>query len=507
MSTIPPILAGSTTYFPYLSKAPYLYGESIIYKAVDNLNQITQTAKEMNLSALLAAASVSLQGIIDVENPISGKVGPVVLNILCIAGSGERKSSLESQVFKGLKKFIRNDVERLMREDIKFDIAMGEYKKELKDLKRELKKALPEEKEFFIEALVYHQLAKPQSPKPRLIKFEDVTPQSLQSEMQGIGANAILSSSEGGKILNSPLVRNTSFLNDLWSGESTYISRKSEDSTTIEEGRLTVSIMTQPSTIERFISSSKDDPRDNGFWSRFLIASPPSKCGERHSYGIKVPTEAIDEFNERVCELLQFLPIRGDEYERRIVKFSYDARKTIINISNDIETNMKLGGRFEHGKDHASKLVENITRVAAILHCFEEYSESEPISEIPTTTLCDAINIVAYYSSEFMRLFCAPPKYVLDADLLMHWFADRKINHGLRYIPHNYILQYGPNGLRKKKTLDAALDYLENEQSFSKVMISRKKFFDLYPEYQFDHNKYNMDLSITTASPVSRHSC
>ena len=490
-----PTPSNTRAYFPYQVAPPYLLGESIIYKAIINLGQTTQTDVSMNLSVVLAASSTSLQGLIDVEHPISGKVGPIALNVLCIAGSGERKSSLESQVFKGLKRFIRNDVENLKREEIKFDIAMDEYKKELKCLKRELEEALPEEKEIFVEMLVEHQLTKPKPPRSRLLKFEDVTPQSLQAEMQGSGANVLISSSEGGKLLNSPLVRNTSFLNDLWSGESTNISRKVEGSLAVDNARLTVSIMTQPSTIERFISSSKDDVRDNGFWSRFLIASPPSKCGERHSNGVEVPTEAIDEFNERVYKLLQLLPIKNDKYERKIVKFSYDSKKILMDISNDIEASMRKGGRFELAKDHASKLVENITRVAAILHCFEIYSEEDTISEIPTAILWDAIFIVAYFSSEFMRLFCAPPKFVTDAEILTNWFS-QKANSGVRYIRKNHILQYGPSELRNKKSLNSALEYMRYDYRFIEFYAGKIKAIDLHPNIQQDPCRMQYEMGL-----------
>lgn len=482
-------------YFPYQEYFPRLCHKSLICKAIYNLEQTTQTDLGMNLSVILAASSASLQGLVDVENPISGKTGPAALNVLCIAGSGERKSSLESQAFKGLKKFTRNEKERIKREEIKFGISMDEYKKELRSLKIKLKKALPEEKDSLIEAIVDHQLAKPKPPKPRLLKFEDVTPQSLQAEMQGSGANALLSSSEGGKILNSPLVKNTSFLNDLWSGESTNISRKAEGSSTVDDARLTVSIMTQPSTIERFISSSKDDVRDNGFWSRFLIASPPSKCGERQTTGIEVPTKAIEVFNDRVCELLQLLPIESSEYTRQVVKFSYDAKKILMDISNDIEINMRSGGRFELAKDHASKLVENITRVAAILHCFQTYSENSTIPEVPTTTLWDAINIVSYYSFDFMRIFCAPPKYILDSELLLNWF-DQKANSGIRYIRKNHILQYGPTELRNKNNLNAALEYMKHDPSFNEFYIGKIKAIDLYTNEQPDVYKMQYDLGL-----------
>ncbi|MCY9827758.1 YfjI family protein [Vibrio chagasii] len=497
MSNTLPIGLSGTSWFPYQSMPPYFRNESTISRALDNLEQLTQTPRAMNLSAILAASSTSLQGLVDVENPLTGKAGPISLNLLTVAGSGERKSSLESKVIKGLKRFMLDDTKLLKRALVKHALIISEHREVEKNLIQEMVEAAGEEKELAIERLVEHRSNKPQAPKPRVIRFEDVTPQSLQAELQGVGANALLNSSEGGKILNSLLMKNTSFLNDIWSGEDTRVSRKSSDDIIIEDARLTVSIMTQVSTVKKFIAKSTDDVRDNGFFARFLLCYPPSNCGNRQSYGLKIPTEAIDEFNERVYSLLQLLPMKVDERERRVVSFCYDAKKVLTDISNDIEAGMKPGGRFEFAKDHASKLIENTVRVAAILHCFEVYSEDETLPEIPLSTLWDAINIVAYYSSEFMGLFCpppSPPQYVLDAEVLVNWLAQRA-NIGTRYIKINYILQYGPNCLRKSKALKAALDYLGPDPRFSQLLIGKTKVIDLYPSSPQDLAKQQLDLS------------
>ncbi|TCT63251.1 YfjI family protein [Vibrio crassostreae] len=504
MSNVLPIGLQSTAWFPYQSVPPYFRNDSTIFRALDNLEQMIQTPRAMNLSAALSAASTCLQGLVDVENPLTGKAGPISLNILTVAGSGERKSSLESKVIKGLKRFMLDDTKRLKRALVKHALIINAYKEVEKSLIKEVAKTSGEEKDFAIERLVDHQLNEPQAPKARIIRFEDATPQSLQAELQGVGANALLSSSEGAKILNSLLMKNTSFLNDAWSGEDTRVSRKSSDDIIIEDARLTVAIMTQVSTVKKFITKSTDDVRDNGFFARFLLCYPASNCGNRQSYGIKIPTEAIDEFNERVYSLLQLLPLEIDERERRVVSFCYDAKKVLTEISNNIETGMKPGGRFEFAKDHASKLVENTVRVAAILHCFEVYSEDETLSEIPLSTLWDSINIVAYYSSEFMGLFCpppTPPQYVFDAEVLANWLFQRS-NAGTRYIKNNYILQYGPNCVRKSKDLKAALSYLEPDPRFSQLLVGQTKVIDLFPAHPQDLHKQQVDLSTVSIPPL-----
>lgn len=72
------------------------------------------------------------------------------------------------------------------------------------------------------------------------------------------------------------------------------------------------------------------------------------------------------------------------------------------------------GGMYECAKDHASKVPENIARVAALTHCFEHPDDFE----ISVESLWLAVELLSYFSRDFLRVFCPPPKYVLDAQEL-----------------------------------------------------------------------------------------
>ncbi|WP_257877656.1 YfjI family protein, partial [Vibrio parahaemolyticus] len=112
-------------------------------------------------------------------------------------------------------------------------------------------------------------------------------------------------------------------------------------------------------------------------------------------------------------------------------------------MANDIEFKMAPEGVFEHVKDHASKLPENIARLAAIIHSFDDLSEEEITKE----ALFEAIDLMAYFSGEFIKVFSMPPKYKQDAQNLYYWFNEQA-NMGVRYIKRNKLLQFGPNGTR-----------------------------------------------------------
>ncbi|TOQ57182.1 hypothetical protein CGG91_23435, partial [Vibrio parahaemolyticus] len=90
---------------------PRVEHSKLITNAFNEAKTITQAPDPMVYLATISAASVALQGIINVELP-TGKVAPVSLMSLIIAESGERKSSLENLLTKGIKSFHKESTER-----------------------------------------------------------------------------------------------------------------------------------------------------------------------------------------------------------------------------------------------------------------------------------------------------------------------------------------------------------------------------------------------------------
>lgn len=247
--------------------------------------------------------------------------------------------------------------------------------------------------EELVNALLDHETSKPEKPILDLLIFEDSTIEALLSDLSEHVPNAYLGSSEGGVLLNSRIMSQTANLNSIWSGDEITVSRKSAGSFTVDEARLTMNIMTQSSALDRFMNKTKGDVRGNGFLSRFLVCAPESNCGFRQSYGIEYSKGNLDLFNERLHHLLSKAATLSDYKNKRTVRFSNDSKMAWIDIANHIESEMGPEGVFEHAKDHASKLPENIARLAALIHSFDDLSEEE----ISLDTLLEAIDLVAYF--------------------------------------------------------------------------------------------------------------
>ncbi|HBK3325501.1 TPA: DUF3987 domain-containing protein [Vibrio parahaemolyticus] len=469
---------------------PRVNHSRLISNAFNEAKVITQAPDPMVYVATINAVSVAMQGLIDVEMP-TGKVAPVSLMSLIIAESGERKSSLENLLTKGIKSFQKENA-KLYHEKLKeYEIREMIFNKRKKQIEKSFDLTDSAAMDQMAIALLEHQKYAPCKPKLGSLCLEDSTTEALLHGLSEHTPNAYLGSSEGGVLLNSRAMSNTASLNAIWSGDEVTVNRKTAGNFTLERARLTINIMTQRSAFERFLNKNKDDVRGNGFLSRLIVCAPESNCGFRQSNGVVHASENLNAFNERTRELMLQASELKDFKARKKVRFSDEAKNIWLDIANDIESKMAPGGVFEHVKDHASKLPENIGRLAALIHHFDELSE-EGISK---EALFEAIDLIAYFSREFIKVFSLRPKYEQDAESLYYWLGEHA-NMGVRYVKRNKLLQFGPNGTRNKKSLDIALDYLKTVQPFGEILVKKTKVIDLFPDHPYDESKLKNDLLI-----------
>ena len=471
-------------FFPMVSKS------TLITNAFQEAKIITQAPDPMVYLASISAASIALQGVINVELPI-GKVCPVSLSTLTIAESGERKSSVENLLTKGIKLFQKQALKCYQEELKRYKAKLEIHNKKTVQIKKSVDLNNQAQCEDMVDILLEHERYQPVKPMLPMLTFEDSTQEALLSSLSENIPNAFLGSSEGGVLLNSRLMSQTASLNSIWSGDDITVNRKVEESYTLEGARLTVSIMTQWGALERFMKKTKDDIRGNGHLSRFLVCAPFSNCGFRQSNGMDSSRDGLQAFNDRLYELLSETAELDDYTLKRVIKFSDEAKRIWLDVYNDIESKMGPNGIYQDVKDHASKLPENIARVAALIHYFDNSSEEG----ISASTLMEAINLVGYFSSQFMSVFSAPPKYVTDSQNLMQWLSVYA-NSGIRYLKRNNILQFGPKGTRKKADLGAALDYIKLNNDLAEIIIRKTRVIDLWPQQPFDEAKLCQDLSL-----------
>lgn len=443
----------------------------ILQGVVDEVSRNIQAPRPLILFSALTAISIAVQGEFDVRKP-NGQVIPASLMLFLIADSGERKSTVENIFLEAIRE-VQTEKEKEYRDaceewKIKRKVWAVKEKKLLKEIERS--KSGESRVDSIYALLAEH--AKNEPVKPRRIKFlyDDATPESLFYGLHSDFPSAGLISGEGGGILGGAVMREMCKLNSIWSGDSIDVSRKTSESFVVENARLTTSLMVQNSVFQKYMQRSGTVARGAGLWARFLVCQPKTKQGERFVENLTQSWEYRGVFSRRLREILDsaVYSISCGDLERKICEFSPEAKEVWLGVYNSIEREMDAKGRFCEMTDYASKLADNIARVAAIIHVFE--GEAGAIS---LSTLEFSIKLCFWCSDEFYRIFVPPqpePEEVVDARALDEWLFDLW-KQGGDWVKINYIRKYGPNKIRSKVRLERALEELRRAR---KIIYSER---------------------------------
>lgn len=206
---------------------------------------------------------------------------------------------------------------------------------------------------------------------------------------------------------------------------------------------------------------------------------------------------------DKVTDILNDLKdsVDNSDFKREVVSFSDEAEKYWIRMYNEIERNLQVGGRFQHARDHGSKLAENVARTAALLSYFEQGSGKK----ISLGILMDAEKIVFYFSDHYLRSFNVLPDYVQDVLALEDHFQGLR-EDGVRYVRKNKIRQSGPSRLRNKVVLDQALFNVGGTGAVRVFTLKcGKMIVDLNPGMLFDKKEWNAFCWYNKCSQYSIH--
>lgn len=436
---------------------PYLPQKWLFSSAIREAENNIQAPQPLICFSALTALLVALQGLYDVRKP-NGQCVPTSVMLLSIAQSGERKSTTENHFMESI-----NDLQR--SEYISYQASVKKWESKLKIwneknkmiLKAIGKKTEKGESTDEEEArLLAHEEQKPAKPKRFKIIYDDSTPEALFWGLNSDLSTTGLISSEGGSVLNGRALNDLPKFNAIWSGDSITVDRKTADSYELINARLTVSIMAQKSAFEEYVRRCGEKARGSGLWARFLVCHPESTQGSRFIKNGVLSWKYKEEFQKRLATVVrENLRLLDDaSASRKVLEFSREAAQLWLDAFNEIESKIVAHERFDGLGDHASKLADNIARVAALLHVFEEGD-----TEISRATLTFAIDFCTWCSDDFYRLFMPQRQEISDAIELDEWLQKFR-EKGATWMPVNYIRQHGPYRLRSKLRLDAALKEL-----------------------------------------------
>ncbi len=433
--------------------------ESAVVEACDNL----QVSREMALTTALGAMAIACQGLIDIRQP-TGNVVNGGLMLLTIAESGERKTTTEKQFFKGLRDVQNEKLEDASREQKDYQKKFHVWKLKLSALQSTLKAAMKEDAKsenesdpdtfipqkdgtFELEErnnisiqkhednITKHLDKEPQQPKNNKFIYDDCTPQALVRSMSEGSKNACLVSSEANGIFNGKAFSELHLLNSLWDGGDVIVDRVSLTSFVLHNSRLTLALMTQMSVIEKFSKVKGEEARGMGFLARFLVVKAPTKAGSRDVNFPLTELKSLNKFNDRTRELINqsFDNEDNPDIKRTEITFNASSAQIWREYNQRIEDEMLEDGVYDYYRDHASKLMDNISRVAGVIQYFENGN-----TEITKETLKFSYDICMRYSKHFLTYLAGEPRAITLANMLAEDLIKIAIKERQEYISNYY---------------------------------------------------------------------
>ena len=400
------------------------------------------------LASALSTAAACTQHLADVMCP-GGGLSPISLYVLVSANSGERKTSTDRQFMRCISDFEKTRRNTSNQSSASQAAAQDIWKGRLSVLKKALNKAISEndKKSLSIleEDLKNHYASFPSIPTEFRMLFEDATMPALLRELANSCNSAYLSSSEGGILLGRTGGDYLFYMNKLWDGEDLRVDRVKERSFTVSNVRLSLSAMMQDKTLLHFARRKDGFAKSSGFLARCLTIAPQSTQGYRFNSFSEHQTsenkDYIDWFYGRASTLLNQIS-GGKDSSRHVISFSPEAAKIWQHFYVQVESELRDRGTLADIREFASKISNNMSRIAAVLHLFCGLK-----GDISAETAIFSADLCKTFISEFKKIFGHkdPVAQAYKNAHELHKFLYERSN-GIPYqeVPKRWLCQYGP---------------------------------------------------------------
>lgn len=429
-------------------------------QAVEAVQDITQAPIGIAAQSALSVASLAVQGFADVET--LGGDSPCSLFCLTIAESGERKSSCDRLLMRGVR-----DHEQAQANVYRDAAADHEVAREIWTGKRKrmLAEAAGNDK---AKATGAEADLRSLGPEPRPPLLPSVTAQEptfeglLKLYQAGRPALGLFSDEAGGFIgghaMNSDnKLKTLAGLSQLWNGDTVNRIRSGDGASSYPGRRLAMHLMAQPVAARPLMA----DPQASGqgFLARFLITEPPSAIGTRTRRGHDVASDgAVSAFTARLGDVLATpMPTSDNPQELTPARLplSGGARELLWRFYLAVEQAQAPGRPMEHVRAYASKSAEQAARIAGVLTLWADLAAPE----VTPQAMGWGIDLAQFYLTEAQRL--AEAGLVSDdtakAERLRQWLLDSWPHDEV--LPSD-ILNKGPNALRERAKLAGPLAML-----------------------------------------------
>ncbi|MEI8572632.1 DUF3987 domain-containing protein [Methylomonas sp. LW13] len=457
-----------------------------ILAAVEEVAGFIKAPFPLVAGSALGALSLATQAHCDIKRA-ERLTGPAGLFLLSIADSGERKTTCDGFFTKAIHEYEAEQAElaKPLLKDYAAELSAWNAEREgvlsaIKDAGKKGKDTR-QQKDDLIE-LERH---KPEPPRiPRLI-LGDETPENLAYTLAKNWPSAGVVSSEAGVVFGAhgmgkdSVMRNMALLNVLWDGGSLSIGRRSSESFTVQDARLTVALQIQEATLRAFFDKSGGLARGTGFLARFLVAWPESTQGFRPFTDPPDTWPKLAAFHRRIAEILNTpapLTEQGT-LEPAMLTFTPAAKAAWVAFHDALEIELRSGGELYDVRDVASKTADNAARLAALFHVFTHGIGGA----VDVDSFEGASQIAAWHLSEARRFFgeLALPVELANAARLDAWLIEYGKRERTHIIPRREAQRSGP--VRDKDALKHALQELDELGRARLVVEGRRKEIFINP--------------------------
>lgn len=265
----------------------------IIRNAVVSYQAYGQQPMPIVAIAALANVSLACQGLGDVARD-EVLTGPISLNFIVTADSGERKTSADKAFSKTAREWEKKQRLEKQAELKQAKILMDAYLATRAGIIQQITAAsknggtaAADQLAALQTALQQLDMEAPQLPVIPTLLFEDVTQEALIDELAKGHPSAALYSDEAAIVVGSHgfhperCLRYFGLINRLWDGNGYKRQRITSESISFYGRRMTCSLMMQLSVLKALVNMADGQSRNTGFLARVLLACPESTMGTR----------------------------------------------------------------------------------------------------------------------------------------------------------------------------------------------------------------------------------
>lgn len=452
-----------------------------IRAAVLEIMRLAQTTDVIASMSVLTALSSAIGCNADWRHPVTGQIRPSTLYLWVVALSGERKTPSDGYASGPIYSHDISAIRKFGEDNGAYQTASASWSAIQKGLLSRIAKfSRAGESTAAAEAeLAAHALRKPIKPVLSRLVSQDASYRAVCDALEGDGKSVALMTDEGEIMLRGSLMRHVGQLNKLWDGPALFTyDRADHDSIVMLNPRVTISMMVQPERMAEYLSKGGSKAHGSGHWARYLIARSSSIQGYRSVIGHNATLMDLLPYHARLADLLRYYAVKAGRgvVIRDVLEFDDPAKELWQRIATEVEASIKPGWFLNDIHDFASKYMDIVGRLAALLYYFEADTDHLPadpgveeqrIGKVSVDILARAEQVAKWHLVEYKEVFAPPPQRPpeeIDADQLYGYLYRVYFACNTFEVPKNLVRQLC--GVRHGR-FDPAFCVLLNRQAIT----------------------------------------